>query len=266
MEKKERENTELIKNRRLVLAGSAIILLCVILVFVFIYSRYRLKKQKEIDRHTSAQEQLRFQAVIEAEERERKRIASDLHDGVGQTMSAAKINLSMLQAELVLETEDQRSTMEKIVALVDESCREVRSVSHNMMPNTLLKSGLASAIRNFINQIDRRILRVDFYSEGLDAPLRSNYEVVLYRVVQECVNNVIKHSAASTLHISLIKDEEGISVTIEDNGKGFDTSKTENFDGIGLKNIQSRINYLKGTVEWNSTIGRGTAVVINIPA
>ena len=96
--------------------------------------------------------------------------------------------------------------------------------------------------------------------------MESNTEVVLYRVIQECVNNVIKHSGANHLDISLIKDEEGISATVEDNGKGFDTSKQETFEGIGLKNIISRIAYLKGTVEWESSPGKGTAVIIHIPA
>lgn len=265
-EKKERENSELVKNRRLLIACFVISLLLLSLGFLFFYSRYKLKKQKEIEQHKAEQEQQRFAAVIEAEENERKRIASDLHDGVGQTMSAAKINLSMLQNELQFKDDNQLHSFEKVVGLVDESCREVRSVSHSMMPNALLKSGLASAIKNFVNQIDHRALSVDFYSDGLNAPLNTNNEVVLYRVIQECVNNVIKHANATKLYISLIKDENEISVTIEDNGKGFDASKAENFEGIGLKNIQTRINYLKGTVEWDSAVRKGTVVTINIPS
>ena len=231
-----------------------------------IWSRYRLRKQKEMDEYQAKQQELRFESVIEAEENERKRIASDLHDGVGQTMSAAKINLAALYGDISFSTEEQRNAYEKVVTLVDESCKEVRTVSHNMMPNVLLKSGLANAIRTFVSQIDGRIIKVNFYSEGLNEKMESNTEVVLYRVIQECVNNVIKHSGANHLDISLIKDEEGISATVEDNGKGFDTSKQETFEGIGLKNIISRIAYLKGTVEWESSPGKGTAVIIHIPA
>jgi two-component system, NarL family, sensor kinase len=84
-------------------------------------------------------------------------------------------------------------------------------------------------------------------------------------VIQECINNVIKHSGATLLDISIIKDEEGISVTIEDNGRGFDVSDKSKFEGIGLKNIQTRVNYLKGTVEWESTINKGTLVIIHVP-
>jgi signal transduction histidine kinase len=103
------------------------------------------------------------------------------------------------------------------------------------------------------------------YSEGLNERIDNNTESVLYRIIQESVNNVIKHSDAETLDISLIKDEDGISATIEDNGKGFDTSDKDKFTGIGIRNIQSRVEYLKGTVEWDSAPGKGTVVAIQIP-
>lgn len=277
-EKKDRENAVLaqentqkkleiahaIKNRRLLVSGFLIAILIMLVAFVAIYSRYRLKRQKETDRQITEQQQLSFAAVIAAEENERKRIAGDLHDGIGQTMSAAKINLSRMAAELPFENEQQRLAFDKITALVDEGCRELRTVSHNMMPNALLKSGLASAIRNFINQIDHRVISVDFYTEGLETSLNTNNEVVLYRVIQECVNNVIKHAQADKLDISLIRDEEGISVTIEDNGVGFEPGKAMAAAGIGLNNVRSRIDYLKGTVEWDTAPGKGTAVIIYI--
>jgi len=103
------------------------------------------------------------------------------------------------------------------------------------------------------------------YTEGLDERLDSNMETVLYRVIQECVTNAIKHAGATTLDISLIKDKEGISGTIEDNGKGFDTTDKEKFEGIGLKNITTRIEYLKGTVDFDSAPGRGTVVALFVP-
>lgn len=265
-EKKERENIELSKKRRQLIGIFAVTLLVLVLVFFIVYARYRLRKQKELSQFKANQQQDRFAAVVEAEERERERIATDLHDGLGQIMSAAKINLGILQDEISFKDEAQQDEFRKIVALVDESCREVRTVSHSMMPNTLLKSGLASAIRNFLNQISYKALEIHFYAEGLDSALNSSTETVLYRVVQECVNNVIKHAQASRLHISIIRDAEGISLTVEDNGRGFDARNTDHTEGIGLKNIRSRIGYLGGTVEWDSAPGKGTVVVINIPA
>ncbi|MCY7293095.1 MAG: sensor histidine kinase, partial [Ferruginibacter sp.] len=186
-------------------------------------------------------------------------------DGVGQMMSAARMNLSLLEDHINLN-ESEKAAYEKAVALVDESCKEVRAVSHNMMPNALIKTGLASALRAFIEQIETPSLKVQLYTEGLNESNNKNTETVLYRVLQECVNNVIKHSGASNLDIALIKDETGINATIEDNGKGFDTKDKNKFTGIGLDNIQKRIDFLKGTIEWQSSPGAGTLVAVFVPS
>ena len=123
-----------------------------------------------------------------------------------------------------------------------------------------------AAIREFIDKIDHRSLQIDIHSEGLDGKLNPDTETVLYRVIQESVNNVIKHSEANRLDISFINDTDGVSVTVEDNGKGFNTTNTSHFAGIGLKNMKTRIEYLRGTIEWNSGEGNGTLVAIHIPA
>jgi two-component system, NarL family, sensor kinase len=229
------------------------------------YRRFKLKKEKQMQEAIMKQQDMATKAVIEAEENERKRIAGDLHDGVGQMMSAAKMNLSAFEDRIQFANEADKLGYEKLIALVDESCKEVRSVSHNMMPNALLKAGLASAVKEFIDKIDSHVLKVNLYSEGLNERLDGNVETVLYRVIQECVNNVIKHSGANQLEISLVKDGDGIAATIEDNGKGFDTTQKGKFDGIGLKNIKTRIEYLKGTVDFDSAPGRGTLVAIHVP-
>jgi len=108
-------------------------------------------------------------------------------------------------------------------------------------------------------------LQVHLYTEGLEERIDANVETVFYRVLPECVNNVIKHAGPTTLDISLIRDKDGISATIEDNGKGFDTSRRGVFDGIGLKNIVTRVEYLRGTVDFDSAPGRGTLIAIHIP-
>jgi len=230
------------------------------------YKRYRSKQEVKLNNELMKQQQLATKAVLEAEEKERQRIAKDLHDSIGQMMSAAKMNLSAFESEINFKDKDQQLAFGKIIHLVDESCREVRNVSHNMMPNALLKNSLASAIREFIDKLDQKVIEVHLYTDGLDERIDSNIETVLYRIIQECVNNVIKHSAATTLDISLIKDKDGISATIEDNGIGFNISDKENVDGMGLKNIITRIEYLKGTVEFDSTANKGTLVALYVPA
>ena len=204
------------------------------------------------------------QAIMEAEENERARIASDLHDGIGQMMSAANLNLSSLKTGLSFPDPQSEQDFDRIVSLVDESCRELRNVSHNIMPNALLKGGLASALRDFIHKIDHRTIKVNIYTDGLHERLDVNTETILYRIIQECVNNVIKHAKANSLDITVIRDDQEISVTVEDNGIGLDTQNQPD-GGIGLKNIRSRVNYLRGTVEWDSAPGKGTVVAINIP-
>jgi signal transduction histidine kinase len=229
------------------------------------YRRYKLRKEKELAEAIMRQQDLATRAVMEAEENERRRIATELHDGVGQMMSAARMNLSAFESEIEQLDPGYRQKLERIVSLVDESCREVRSVSHSMMPNALLKKGLAAAVHDFIDKIDNKVLQVNLYTEGLDERLDPGVESMLYRIIQECVNNVIKHSGASQLDISLVSEEDGISLTVEDNGKGFDTSQKDVFDGIGLRNITSRVQFLKGTVEFDSQPGRGTLVAAHIP-
>ncbi|HEX7846192.1 MAG TPA: sensor histidine kinase [Chitinophagaceae bacterium] len=229
------------------------------------YRRHKLKQEAHLQAAMMKQQELSTKAVIEAEEEERKRIARDLHDGVGQMMSAAKMNLSAFESEIKFDNPWQKLSLEKIISLVDESCKEVRSVSHNMMPNALLKSSLSSAVQDFLEKLDKKSLKVHLYTEGLDQRLDANVETVLYRVIQECVNNVIKHAGADSLDISVVRDADGISATIEDNGKGFDITDKEKFEGIGLKNIKTRIGYLKGTVDFDSAQGRGTVVALHVP-
>ena len=229
------------------------------------YRRYRLKQDKKLQLAILKEQDLATKSIIEAEENERKRIAGDLHDGVGQLMSAAKMNLSSFESRSHFKSPEDKTEFEKIIALVDESCKEVRNVSHNMMPNALLKRGLSSAVKEFIDKIDHHVLKVNLYSEGLNERLDANVETVLYRVIQECVNNVIKHSGANLLDISLIRDEAGIAATIEDNGIGYDTTQKYKSEGIGLKNIIARVKYLKGTVDFDSSPGKGTLVAIHVP-
>lgn len=260
----ELQQTQLSK-KNYIIGGTVLILLLSAFSGYLIYRRYRLRQKNRLQQEIMHQQEIATRAVMEAEESERQRIAKDLHDGVGQMMSAAKMNLSALESELTITNPDQRSSLDKIIGLVDESCKEVRTVSHNMMPNVLLKKGLASAIGDFLEKIESKVLKVHLHTEGLQDRIDSNVEIVLYRVIQECVNNVIKHAGATHLDISIIRDKDGISATIEDNGKGFAVLDEVNGDGMGLKNIRTRVEFLKGTVDFDSAPGKGTLVAVHVP-
>jgi two-component system, NarL family, sensor kinase len=254
-----------ISRKNYLIGGLGIAALSLVLFGFTFYKKREAQNKLALQKEVLHQQEIATKAVLEAEEKERQRIARDLHDGVGQVMSAAKMNLSAFENELNFKDEHQKMQFEKVINLVDEGCKEVRHVSHQMMPNALLKAGLSSAIKEFIDKIDSKTLKVNLYTEGLNERLDNNIETVLYRVIQECVNNVIKHSGANILEISLIKDIDGISATVEDNGKGFDSKLNINNEGIGLKNIRTRIEYLKGTVDFDSAEGKGTLVAIHVP-
>jgi two-component system NarL family sensor kinase len=267
-EKKERtiqeQKSHIVLQNTILIAAIILVILGCLLAYTQ-YRRYQLRQEAKMQAESLRQQDIATKAVINAEENERKRIAAELHDGVGQMMSVAKMNLSAIENEIVFRDEAQKNSFDKVIGMVDESCKEVRSVSHQMMPNALLKSGLAAAVREFIGKIDSRIIKINLYSEGLNERLNTDIETVLYRVVQECVNNVIKHSEASVLDISLVKELNEITATIEDNGKGFIVDKTTFNDGIGVKNIITRVEFLKGKVDFTSAPGKGTVVAIYIP-
>lgn len=260
----EVQKLELLK-RNIILGIIIGVLLLTILISYLFYNRYKLKQEARLQDEVIVQQDLSTKAVLNAEENERKRISGELHDGLGQMFSAVKMNLSALTENLSFKDDYTKEMFGKTMDLIDDSCKEVRVISHQMAPNVLLKSGLAAAIRDFISKIDAQKLKINLETFGLQERLDQNIETVLYRVIQETVNNVIKHAKANSLDIQLTKDDGGINVMIEDNGVGFDINQLEKFDGIGLKNIQTRVGYLKGTVEFSSAIGQGTLVAIYIP-
>lgn len=254
-----------VKRRNIMLVMLAAVSVLAGLLGYSSYRRHKLKLEAKMHAAILRQQEEATSAVIAAEEAERQRIAKDLHDGVGQIMSAVKMNLSVLASEMKFANDSERSDLDRILSLVDDSCKEVRSVSHNMMPNALLKNSLAAAVREFISKLDHKKLKVHLYTEGLEERLNPNVESVLYRVIQECVNNVIKHSQADTLDISIIRDANEVTATVEDNGRGFDINDKKIVDGIGLKNIRTRVEYLKGTVDIDTAPGKGTVVALYVP-
>lgn len=258
------QKSELSKKNYIII-GSILLLIANVWLAISYYHRHRLKQKTRLQTEILRQQEIATKAVLEAEERERQRIARDLHDGVGQMMSAAKMNLSAFESNVSLHNDQHQTSLAKIMSLVDESCKEIRQVSHNMMQHTSMKKNLAVAVQDFLDKIDTKALNVQLSTEGMEERIDPNTEIILYRVIQECVNNVIKHADATRLDISMVKDSEGLSITIEDNGKGFDVTQRDQFEGIGLKNIHTRVDYLKGTVDIDSSPGRGTVVTLQVP-
>ncbi|MCC2548067.1 sensor histidine kinase [Hymenobacter sp. BT175] len=261
------QQQQLVQRRNWQLLGGGLALLLLSGLAYLLYSRQRLRTKVTQEQDRQLQERARAKAVLQAEENERRRVGSDLHDGVGQLLSAAKMNLSALEQRLTLPAED-RLLLTNALDIVDESVREVRSISHNLMPNALIKQGLAQAVRDFLHKIspaDSR-LRIQVEVFGLDQQrLDATLENVLFRVIQELVQNIIKHARATELTLQLIRHEDMLSVLVEDNGVGFSPGSTADDGGIGLQNVESRMAYLGGRALFDSTPGRGTTVTLEVP-
>ena len=203
----------------------------------------------------------RTETIMQAEEKERMRIARDLHDGVGQLLAAARMSLGN-----TLGKHNNRKDFQSTFEILEESIRELRAVSHNMMPNVLVKLGLVSALRQLTQNFNTNgKLDVDFQVIGVHERLDNRTETVLYRVVQEIFSNIIKHSEATKVNFQMIEHENELILIIEDNGKGYDTNLMSKSEGIGLKNIITRVEYLNGSVIFDSSPQKGTSVIIEIP-
>ena len=269
-EKKDKEiglQHALIQQKNLIIIFLCILLPMALLVIYFAYRRNEIRKEKAYRESLFAREQQAATDILWAGEKERRRIAQDLHDGVGQVLSAALLNLQALgNATAVLPKEDAQ-LINTAAQLVRNGASEIRQISHNMMPVILLKNGLIFALQDFVNTMHYKALSVHLSVDMPSVRLSEGTEVMLYRVIQECVNNVVKHAQATRLDISITHEEQHISIMIEDNGIGMKTKSGAASQGIGMDNIRSRINYLHGTVEWAnaSADGGGTLVAIYIP-
>lgn len=229
------------------------------------YQYLKRKKQQEFDQAIIKEKDLRNKAMIEAEERERIRIARDLHDGVAQTMTAAKMQLEYFLSKIQNQDHENTSSLLQAFELMKEASAEVRSVSHSMIPNALLKSGLVAAVRDFVHRMGHAKLKINLIAHGLQERLDTNIETVVFRVLQELVNNIMKHAEATEITIQLIRDANELNLIVEDNGIGFDTTLINEKEGVGLKNMASRVSYLQGNIHFDSTPSKGTTVVIDIP-
>ncbi|MBK9571144.1 MAG: hypothetical protein IPO53_15360 [Chitinophagaceae bacterium] len=201
-------------------------------------------------------------SMLQGQEEERSRLAKDLHDGLGGLLSGVKYSLSNMKDNLVI-TPDNMAVFERSLDMIDTSIRELRRVAHNMMPEMLTKFGLDEALKEYCNTINAtNLVLVKYQSMGMDTRIEKSAEIIIYRIVQELLNNIMKHAAAKEALVQLIKEEGRFSIIVEDNGKGFDTALLKNNKGAGLTSIQSRVDYLKGQLDIHSEAGKGTLVNI----
>jgi signal transduction histidine kinase len=224
------------------------------------------KYMKTVESEKRDMEKNILNAIIQAEESERKRFAKDLHDGLGPILSTVKMSMSSLTR---IEKDDQtKKILRNTDLVIDEAIKSIREISNNLSPHILNNFGLNKAMRNFINKINLSdTIKINFNSNFENDRFDSSTEVVLYRVICELINNTLKHAGATLIRISLEKQSEMIICQYKDNGKGFDINKISptNHTGMGYSNMLTRINSLKGTFEMMAEKGRGTKAIIRVP-
>jgi signal transduction histidine kinase len=203
-------------------------------------------------------------SLLKGQEEERSRLAKDLHDGLGGLLSGVKFSLSNMKDNLIV-TPDNMAVFERSLDMIDTSIRELRRVAHNMMPEMLVKFGLNEALKEYCSSLNAtKLITIKYQSFGMDTRLESSKEIIIYRIIQELLNNTLKHAAASEALVQLIKEGGRLSILVEDNGKGFETAALNTHKGAGWANIRSRVDYLQGHLDVNSEPGKGTTVTIDI--
>jgi PAS domain S-box-containing protein len=215
-----------------------------------------ITKQKE-------SENLIIRTIVNTQEKERTRVAKDLHDSLGQQLSAIKFYLGTLQVSNNAEMNKELIVKSNDALLV--AIQELRNICFNIMPSSLQNSTLIEAIHELTLKLRiQNHLQIVFEHEEQLPAIDKSIEIALYRIVQEFINNTIKHAEASRIQIHLFLEKQSLHLNLDDNGKGFDF-KAQNFNGMGLKNIESRVKSFGGKVKMKSELNKGTSFAIQIP-
>ncbi len=210
------------------------------------------------------EEQKVFKAIIETEERERKRIAKDLHDGLGPLLSTVKLYVNELQSGDVRKKEKQE-LLSYTNDLIDDAISNTKTISNNLVPTVIRDYGIVPAIESFIKKMNNtEIIHIDFKTLGIQERFERTLEITLYRITKELINNTMKHAKARNVNITLKKEQQMLHLHYEDDGIGFDVQRklSNSHNGMGLNNILNRTKSLNGNCIINSTPGRGMKVNI----
>lgn len=241
--------------------GSTVALLLILFLIWRTYAQRRRLQEQKIDQLEKEKLLFATQSLLKGQEAERNRLAKDLHDGLGGLLSGVKLQLGAMKGNLILSEEMGRSFNLALVKL-DESINEMRRVAHNMMPEALLKLGLQQALQDYCEGLSAsQEFTINGEFHGLEKRMDASTEIVVYRIVQELLNNAVKHAGATRILAQVMRHDANLTITVEDNGQGFDPTQTRT--GAGMTNIRSRVDYLKGQMDIQTTPGKGTSVHID---
>lgn len=274
---KEKQIHLLILQRRSFYIGALFLAIAALLVVGWLIQKNSLRKQKLLTSEKELKEQqiqtlekerelLSTQALMQGQEAERSRLAKDLHDGLGGILTGTKYSLSNMKQNMII-TADNAAAFEKTMDMLDLSIAELRRVAHNMMPESLLKLSLNDALDDYCQQVNNSgALPVTYQSFDIDRlEADDTVKITVFRVVQELINNVVKHAKAASAMVQITFKEGILGIAVEDDGEGFDAHNLTYGEGMGYRNIKSRIDFLKGNMDIRSQTGKGTSVLIKIP-
>jgi len=266
---------KLTQRTRLFLIISTIALLSALIIYNYIrlqrqrFSMERiLAKQKEEiaqQKITELESSLKIEnleSMVLGQEAERTRIAQDLHDSLGGSLSTLKLQYDALQVDHGELSTDK--SYDRIMGMIDDACTEVRDIARNLKPIALEKLGLTAALKDLINRFSiKDVLDISLHTHQVDGILSKEAKLHVYRIIQELLNNALKHAEASEIQVQLNNLDDELIIMVEDNGHGFDIQNAK--QGLGLGNLQSRVNVLRGEMEIDSTQDKGTSVTVHIP-
>ncbi|MDX1479278.1 MAG: sensor histidine kinase [Saprospiraceae bacterium] len=262
------------RSRTVLLALLGGVVWFALFAILFLWNRNRLirriarreseLKEAEIERLEQEKTILSMSSMIEGQEAERKRIAQDLHDGLGGLLSNVKSQIQTIQQQVgALEKYD---LFTRASGMIDQASQEVRRIASNMMPSSLSALGLAAAVENIAEHLQEdHGLSVSTEFIGMEQRLDETIEIMVYRIIQELSNNVVKHAQASHLMIQINQADKELFLVVEDDGQGFDLTEADRSGGVGLASIRSRVRYLKGDLDISSNRGEGTTATIRVP-
>ncbi|MEO6917154.1 MAG: sensor histidine kinase [Chitinophagaceae bacterium] len=234
----------------IVVVLTGVILAYFIISLVRFHRRY-VKLQKE-----------RIFAEITIQEIERKRIANDLHDSIGPVLSAVKLNINSIE----INNEADQKIIDKTGKYLDDIIASMRQISYNLLPNTLERKGLVEAVHEFIAQVNSKHVLDIHFMVLKDSRVSREKEIHIFRIIQEIMHNTIKHAGAKKLQIGISEEDGNFLLLTKDDGKGFDVQKEKlNFNGLGLKSLESRSELLNGILTLESQPGQGTNYFLKIP-
>ena len=254
-----------IERNYFLIAGLAALLLLVILSFYVWRSRNQQQQQAVLQEQKVRLREAQMNAVIDSQEKERKRFASDLHDGMGQLISSLQLSINAIRQNRSTEVRDQ--LFENSEQILTDIHREIRNIAFNLMPPVLIKEGLIPGLNELIRRINQSdVIKITLSNHGINGRFSEVGEISLYRVIQEFLSNIVKHSKATQVTIGFTGHDDEIVVTIEDDGIGYSLQKFQNNEGNGWRNINSRLNLIRAEIDFDVVEGRkNNTIMISVP-